>query len=70
MGIVFSHLSTSLSLGYFDDSTIVVLLNLFWPLLEKLFKSVHMENRNLTAAACKALSQAVKSSGTHVNSKL
>ncbi|XP_068665296.1 transportin MOS14 isoform X2 [Aristolochia californica] len=62
MGTVFSHLSVSSSP---EDDTILALLGVFWPLLEKLFRSVHMENSNLSIAACRALSQAFQSSGQH-----
>ncbi|KAG9450046.1 hypothetical protein H6P81_010011 [Aristolochia fimbriata] len=62
MGTVFSHLSVSSSP---EDDAILALLGLFWPLLEKLFRSAHMENSNLSIAACRALSQAFQSSGQH-----
>lgn len=65
MGTVFSHLSGPLSVSPPDDP-ILVLLSVFWPVLEKLFRSEHMENGSLSAAACRALSQAVKSSGGDV----
>ncbi|XAR58342.1 hypothetical protein NMG60_11026804 [Bertholletia excelsa] len=65
MGTTFSHLETPLSSGPSADDPIFVLLGVFWPMLEKLFKSEHMENGNLCTAACKALSQAIHSSGQH-----
>lgn len=65
MGAVFSHLATPPLTDQAEDDTILVLLGAFWPLLEKLFRSVHMENGSLSAAACRSLSQAVHSSGQH-----
>ncbi|KAL0014887.1 hypothetical protein SO802_001956 [Lithocarpus litseifolius] len=65
MGTVFSHLGTSLPTGPAADDPILALLTVFWPMLEKLFMSGHLENGNLAAAACRALSQAVQSSGQH-----
>lgn len=65
MGAVFSHLATPLPADQSDDDMILVLLGIFWPLLDKLFCSAHMENGNLAAAACRSLSQAIHSSGQH-----
>ncbi|XP_059452745.1 transportin MOS14 isoform X1 [Corylus avellana] len=65
MGTVFSHLPMSLSTGPSADDPILTLLTVFWPMLEKLFMSGHMENGNLSTAACRALSQAIQSSGQH-----
>ncbi|XP_078433747.1 ARM repeat superfamily protein [Wolffia australiana] len=53
-----------------EDDCICYLLGVIWPLLEKLLRSVHMENSNLSIAACRSLSQAVKSSGNHFLSLL
>jgi len=63
MGTVFSYLSTPHPNGPADDAPILTLLRVFWPILEKLFRSQHMENSNLSTAACRALSQAIQSSG-------
>lgn len=63
MGTVFSHLATCLPSGPASDDPIVSVLRVFWPMLEKLFRSGHMENGNLSVAACRALSQAIQSSG-------
>ncbi|XP_030461321.1 transportin MOS14 [Syzygium oleosum] len=65
MGTVFSYLSTPHPSGPADDDPILALLRVFWPILEKLFRSQHMENGNLSTAACRALSQAIQSSGQH-----
>ncbi|GMY12794.1 transportin MOS14 [Fagus crenata] len=65
MGTVFSHLATSMPTGPSADDPILALLTVFWPMLEKLFMSGHMENGNLATSACRALSQAVQSSGQH-----
>ncbi|CAG7868679.1 unnamed protein product [Brassica rapa] len=65
IGTVFSHLATSLSSVPVSDGPIRSLLTAFWPILEKLFRSEHMESGSLAAAACRALSVAVQSSGEH-----
>ncbi|KAK3013716.1 hypothetical protein RJ639_008424 [Escallonia herrerae] len=61
MGIVFGHLVT----GPVLDDPIFALLAVFWPMLQKLFQSEYIENASLSMAACRALSQAVQSSGQH-----
>ncbi|KAF3609761.1 hypothetical protein DY000_02045346 [Brassica cretica] len=63
IGTVFSHLATSLSSVPVADGPILSLLTAFWPILEKLFRSEHMESGSLAAAASRALSVAVQSSG-------
>ncbi|KAL0732764.1 hypothetical protein Bca4012_008973 [Brassica carinata] len=65
IGTVLSHLATSLSSVPVADGPILSLLTVFWPILEKLFSSEHMESGSLAAAACRALSVAVQSSGEH-----
>ncbi|KAM0866944.1 hypothetical protein ACQ4PT_042316 [Festuca glaucescens] len=65
MGALFSHLTTSITSGLIDDDIILVLLGIFWPLLEKLSQSSHMENTSLSAAACRSLSSAIHSCGQH-----
>ncbi|PKI79246.1 hypothetical protein CRG98_000366 [Punica granatum] len=65
MGTVFSHLATTLPDGATGDDTVLALLSVFWPILEKLLRSPHMENGHLASAACRALSQAIQSSGQH-----
>ncbi|TKY62938.1 Transportin-3 protein [Spatholobus suberectus] len=65
MGTVFSHLSISVATEPAADDSILSLLRVFWPILEKIFGSEHMENGNLSVAACRALSLAVQSSGQH-----
>lgn len=65
MGSVFGHLAMPHSTDQVEDDTVLVLLRVFWPLLEKLFRSPHMENSSLSAAACRSLSQAIHSSGQH-----
>ncbi|AAF78497.1 Contains similarity to transportin-SR from Homo sapiens gb/AF145029. ESTs gb/T46556, gb/AI993189, gb/T45501, gb/AA394463 come from this gene [Arabidopsis thaliana] len=62
IGTVFSHLATSLPSVPVADGPILSLLTVFWPILEKLFRSEHMESGSLAAAACRALSVAVQSS--------
>jgi transportin-3 len=63
MGALFSHLTASVTSGLIDDDIILVLLGIFWPLLEKLSQSSHMENTSLSAAACRSLSSAIHSCG-------
>lgn len=64
MGIVFSHLISPLPSEPSSDDPILGLLGIFWPMLEKLFRSEHIENGSLSAAACRALSLAIQSSGS------
>ncbi|XP_027349351.1 transportin MOS14 isoform X2 [Abrus precatorius] len=65
MGTVFSHLSISVVTETTADDSILSLLRVFWPILEKIFGSEHMESGNLSVAACRALSLAIQSSGQH-----
>lgn len=65
LGTVFSHLSTESSAGSDVDDPLVALLGVFWQMLEKLFQSMHIGNAVLSMAACRALSQAIQSSGQH-----
>uniref|UniRef100_A0A5B7BA30 Putative importin-13 isoform X2 n=1 Tax=Davidia involucrata TaxID=16924 RepID=A0A5B7BA30_DAVIN len=65
MGTVFIHLATPMSTGAAADDPILALIGIFWPMLEKLFRSEHMGNGSLSTAACRALSQAIQSSGQH-----
>lgn len=63
MGIVFSHLEMPLLSEASADNPIIAVIRVFWPMLEKLFRSEHMENSSLSTAACRALSLAIQSSG-------
>ncbi|XVE77480.1 hypothetical protein DITRI_Ditri13aG0066100 [Diplodiscus trichospermus] len=66
MGIVFSHLAMPPPCeASSDNNPILSVIRVFWPMLEKLFTSEHMENSSLSAAACRALSLAIQSSGQH-----
>ncbi|KAK4804792.1 hypothetical protein SAY86_004609 [Trapa natans] len=65
IGTVFSHLTSPLPNGASENNTILTLLSVFWPILEKILRSPHMENTYLASAACRALSQAIQSSGQH-----
>ncbi|XP_017975076.1 PREDICTED: transportin-3 isoform X3 [Theobroma cacao] len=65
IGIVFSHLAMPFLCEPSTDNSILSVLRVFWPMLEKLFRSEHMENSSLAAAACRALSLAIQSSGQH-----
>ncbi|PHT57124.1 hypothetical protein CQW23_05610 [Capsicum baccatum] len=70
LGTVFNHLSTESSAGSDLDDPLVALLGVFWQMLEKLFQSEHIGNAILSMAACRALSQAIQSSGQHFTSVL
>ncbi|XP_022759430.1 uncharacterized protein LOC111305831 isoform X8 [Durio zibethinus] len=65
MGIVFSHLAMPILYEASTDNPIIAVIRVFWPMLEKLFRSEHMENSSLSTAACRALSLAIQSSGQH-----
>ncbi|XP_039031057.1 uncharacterized protein LOC120165650 isoform X2 [Hibiscus syriacus] len=65
MGIVFSHLAMPMPSEASTDNPIIAVIRVFWPMLEKLFTSEHMENSSLSTAACRALSLAIQSSGEH-----
>ncbi|KAL9264128.1 Transportin MOS14-like protein [Drosera capensis] len=64
MSSVVSHLGTPLSVGPAADDPLLVSLTVFWPMLEKLFKSKHIKNGSLSSAACRLLSQVIESTGT------
>ncbi|AQK57548.1 ARM repeat superfamily protein [Zea mays] len=66
MSALFHHLATSVTSGLVDDDIIIVLLGIFWPLLESLFRSSHMENVHLSAAICRSLSSAIHSCAANV----
>ncbi|CAA2985061.1 transportin MOS14 isoform X1 [Olea europaea subsp. europaea] len=63
IGTIFIHLATDLSPVMASDDSALALLGIFWPMLEKLFRSEHIENASLSAAACRALSHGIQSSG-------
>ncbi|XP_027188438.1 transportin MOS14 isoform X3 [Cicer arietinum] len=65
IGTIFSHLSISVATEPAADDLILLLLRVFWPILEKIFTSKHMESGNLSIAACRPLSVAIQSSGQH-----
>ncbi|WCJ21964.1 ARM repeat superfamily protein [Euphorbia peplus] len=65
IGTVFGHLGTPLPSVPGGEDPLFGMLGIFWPLLEKLFRSEHMESSHLSTAACRALSQAILSSGQH-----
>uniref|UniRef100_A0A7N0U9M2 Exportin-1/Importin-beta-like domain-containing protein n=1 Tax=Kalanchoe fedtschenkoi TaxID=63787 RepID=A0A7N0U9M2_KALFE len=64
-GTVFNHLATSPPDQHAAENPVFSLMRVFWPMLEKLLRSEHMENSNLSLASCRALSQAIQSSGEH-----
>ncbi|KAL9267323.1 hypothetical protein AKJ16_DCAP26464, partial [Drosera capensis] len=70
MSSVVSHLGTPLSVGPAADDPLLVSLTVFWPMLEKLFKSKHIKNGSLSSAACRLLSQVIESTGHHFSAML
>lgn len=67
MGTVFRQLAARSSDAPTSDDSILALLAVFWPMIEKLFLSEYTENANLSVAACKALSEAIRSSGIYAS---
>ncbi|KAM7512663.1 hypothetical protein LguiB_011538 [Lonicera macranthoides] len=65
LGTLFGNFAMPLSTDLALDDPMFAVLGTFWPMLEKLFQSEHMENSSLSMAACKALSQAIQSLGQH-----
>ncbi|KAG6435104.1 hypothetical protein SASPL_106755 [Salvia splendens] len=63
IGTVFSYLASHLSVDLGPDESIFVLLEAFWPMLEKLLMSDHIESGSLSTAACRALTLAIQASG-------
>ncbi|KAL3813945.1 hypothetical protein ACJIZ3_015213 [Penstemon smallii] len=63
IGTVFNYIATYLPSGLGQEESIHALLEVFWPMLEKFFLSEHIENANLSTAACRALALAIKASG-------
>lgn len=63
IGTVFSYLATHLSTSLGPDESILSLLEVFWPMLEKLFVSKYIESVSLSTAACRALALAIQASG-------
>ncbi|KZV42041.1 importin-13 [Dorcoceras hygrometricum] len=65
IGTVFKHLGTRSSTDLGPDGSLVALLEVFWPMLENILMSKHIENASLSAAACRALALAIQASGQH-----
>ncbi|XP_042008128.1 transportin MOS14-like isoform X1 [Salvia splendens] len=63
IGTVFSYLASHLSVDLGPDESIFVLLEAFWPMLEKLLISDHIESGSLSTAVCRALTLAIQASG-------
>ncbi|KAG8385034.1 hypothetical protein BUALT_Bualt04G0180900 [Buddleja alternifolia] len=64
IGTVFNYLATHLSTALAPDESILALLEVFWPMLEKFFVSDHAESANLSTSACRALALAIQASGS------
>ncbi|XP_076939623.1 transportin MOS14-like [Bidens hawaiensis] len=65
IGTVFNNIVTSSSTCHDIDNSLITILGSFWPLLERFFRSEHIENTSLSMSACRALSQTIKSAGHH-----
>ncbi|GER46835.1 transportin-3 [Striga asiatica] len=63
IGTVFYYCATHLSSGLGPDESVHGLLEVFWPVLEKLFASELIANASLSTAACRALALAIQASG-------
>jgi transportin-3 len=63
--IAFSNLVMPLPAELAINDPIHVVLDTFWPMLEKLFESEQVRNSDLSLSACRALSQAIRSFGQH-----
>lgn len=61
--MVFNNIVTTPSTCHDIDNSLIIILESFWPLLEKFFRSEHIENTSLSMSACRALSQTIKSAG-------
>eukprot|EP01018_Ginkgo_biloba_P017529 Gb_23906 [translate_table: standard] len=70
MGAIFTQLSTPVLSPPIGDESVLIVLRHFWPLLERIFSSLHMQNSSLSTAACKSLSQAIRASGQHFSTLL
>ncbi|KAL3697054.1 hypothetical protein R1sor_011130 [Riccia sorocarpa] len=63
LGIYFRQLSSSSAENFNGEEPMLTILAHFWPLLERLLLSRHMEDGGLALAACKTLSHAIQASG-------
>ncbi|KAI3457764.1 hypothetical protein Pfo_014427 [Paulownia fortunei] len=70
IGTVFNYLATHLSTDLGPDESILALLEVFWPMLEQLFLSEHIESASLSTAACRALALAIQASGQNFGTLL
>ncbi|PIN24232.1 Nuclear transport regulator [Handroanthus impetiginosus] len=70
IGTAFNYLATHLSTAAGPDESILALLEVFWPMLKKLFLSKHIESASLSTAACRALALAIQASGQNFGTEL
>lgn len=63
LGLILSHLSVSNKLNQSGEDPVLDVLRYFWPLLECVLASHHMENNGLAAAVCRSLSYIIQASG-------
>ncbi|CAM6097582.1 unnamed protein product [Calypogeia fissa] len=70
LGIYFSQLSLSNADSPSGEKPVVRVLAHFWPLIERLLLSRHMEDNGLALAASKTLSHAIQATGRNCNTFL
>lgn len=63
LGVILSHLSVSTKANQGGEDPVLDVLRYFWPLLERVLASCHMENSSLAAAVCRSLSFIIQASG-------
>lgn len=63
LGLILSQLSVSNTSSQSGDDPVLDVLRHFWPLLESVLASRHMENNGLAAAVCRSLSYIIQASG-------
>lgn len=70
LGLILSQLSVSNPLFQNGEDPVLDVLYHFWPLLESVLASRHMENSTLAAAVCRSLSYIIQASGQHFSTLL
>ena len=63
LGLILSHLSVSNKLNQNGEDPVLEVLRYFWPLLETVLASRHIENYGLAVAICRTLSYIIQASG-------
>ncbi|KAH9329052.1 hypothetical protein KI387_001160, partial [Taxus chinensis] len=70
IGTIFTQLSPVVLPSSVGEESILLVLRQYWPLLERMLSSLHMQHCGLSVAACKSLSQAIQASGQQFSSLL